>query len=104
MPTTGRCTRTAVPCGVVSLLGCSAVLPLSLSLAAEEEALLEGRVVVTVEEGGELLSLLQQGGAASQTRVSEAIEAARLRSAEVLGLLEQARQQQQQQAVVAAGG
>lgn len=64
-------------------------------LSTEEEALLDSSITVTVDEAGTLLGLVKPGGGglpAGSMRVSECIEAARLRSKEALALLAQARQ------------
>lgn len=56
---------------------------------------MDSTIIVTVDEGGTLLGLVKPGGgglAGGSMRVSEAIEAAKLRSKEVLALLAQARQ------------
>ncbi|KAL4422267.1 hypothetical protein ABPG75_008464 [Micractinium tetrahymenae] len=59
---------------------------------AEEEPLLEALLTATVDEQGDVLGFYKAGGSAtaSQQRVLECIEAAKMRGKEVRGLLQQA--------------
>lgn len=59
---------------------------------AEEEPLLEALITATVDEQGGVLGFYKAGGSAtaSQERVVQCIEAAKMRSKEVRGLLQQA--------------
>eukprot|EP00887_Chlorella_sp_A99_P002376 scaffold10.g2376.t1 len=89
-----RCRPVSLTCGLYQSR-------LLVDPTAEEQQLLDGSVVVTVDEAGELLSMLRlgssgdgssgAGGALGMEQVvSEAVEAARLRAREALALLDQA--------------